>query len=86
VKSRATDLTNEFKINFDPFWDKVWTMSIKTLMALGAWLSGIASASGTEDHRFKSRQGEKDFRALYVHGKAFICNLICIAIVFNAMK
>jgi hypothetical protein len=27
------------------------------IFALAAWLSGIVSVSGSEDHRFKSRQG-----------------------------
>jgi hypothetical protein len=37
------------------------------LLALAAWLRGIAFATGKEDRRFESRQGERVFRASHVH-------------------
>jgi hypothetical protein len=43
------------------------------------WLNGIASASGTGDHRFESRLGERFLGLL--HSNAVACDSICMVTV-----
>jgi hypothetical protein len=78
-KNLATLHTERFQIKRGMISYVYACIHNKSLYALEAWLSGTASASGTEDHLFKSRQGVTLLRLLTHCTLTFETWLVCLS-------